>query len=182
MKPSFLFFAFTFLYSTTSIAANVCNIDIKFETKPAIKQQTVKVAEGIDLFMTQMLATKSSDGAKIASNLICQKMIGTSYTGTEQEWQYFLESALKGLLAAGFKDVQVTAITATDKIYKGAFGNVEYSFVGVRAENKQHFYNLAILDKINNTVYTLSVSGNERAQAKIKNEFERMVNSLIIKS
>ena len=59
----------------------------------------------------------------------------------------------------------------------GSLDYMEYIFTGDIGGNKQVIHNLAVLDKANNQVITLSVSGNEKVTQEIKDEYHRLVSS-----
>ncbi|AQP99411.1 hypothetical protein B0W48_06100 [Pseudoalteromonas aliena] len=190
LKHSLIFIA---LLSTTTVYAtpvganlagakeasanNACKFDIKFSSDPKQKQQLLNVAPNVDLKLKQFIATKVVKGARVASNVMCQQLIGQQYTGSQQEWQGFINNALQGLLNGGFKDLKLTKVGTNDAAYKGTLGNMEYIFTGDNSGNKQVIYNLAVLDKANNQVITISVSGNEKVTQEIQDEYQRLVNS-----
>ncbi len=157
--------------------ANGCRFDIKFLTMPKIKKQTIDASPTVKLFLKQYLATQTRNGADIASNVMCQQLIGQQYTGSQQEWAGFIDNGIKGLLKAGVTDIQFTKVGDNDAAYKGPLGNIEYVFTGNNGGNKQVIHNLAVLDKANNQVITLSVSGNEKVTQEIQDEYKRLVNS-----
>lgn len=163
--------------SAPEVANNACKFDIKFSSDPKQKQQLLNVAPNVDLKLKQFVATQSVKGANIATNVMCQQLIGQQYTGSTQEWQGFINNALRGLVNGGFKDVQFTKVGTDDAAYKGTLDNMEYMFTGDNGGNKQVIHNLAVLDKANNQVITLSVSGNEKVTQEIKGEYQRLVNS-----
>jgi hypothetical protein len=156
---------------------NACQFDIKFASKPQKKQQTIQASPTVSMDITQFIATNTVKAAKIASNVTCQHLIGHSYTGSQQEWAGFIDSGIKGLLKAGVTDIQFTKVGSNDAAYKGTFDNMEYIFTGDNGGNKQVIYNLTVLDKPNNQVITLSVSGNEKVTQEIQDEYQRLVNS-----
>ncbi|WP_042150688.1 MULTISPECIES: hypothetical protein [unclassified Pseudoalteromonas] len=165
------------LFSAQAFSASKCEINVDFVTNAKEKQQVIPASKDVSIYIKQMLAVHSSSGVKIASNAICQKLSGASYTGSEQEWQSFISSAVNGLLKANYTDLQITMVGEDDKVYQGKLAHKEYIFTGSVPGNKQHIYNLAVLDKSNNTVYTMSVSGNERAVREVKSEFSRLIKS-----
>jgi len=165
------------LFSAQAFSASECDLKVDFVTNAKEKQQVIPASKDVSIHIKQMLAVQSKDGVKIASNAICQKLSGANYTGSEQEWQSFISSAVNGLLKAKYKDLQITMVGGGDKVYQGKLAHKEYIFTGSVPGNKQYIYNLAVLDKSENTVYTLSVSGNESAIEKVQSEFSRLVDS-----
>lgn len=162
---------------TESSKSQSCQFDIKFFAKPIKKNQKIALAPNISMELAQYVATKVESDIKIASNVICQHLIGHSYTGTEQEFTSFIENGINGLLKAGFKDLQYTLVGDNDATYRGKLDNIEYTFTGDNNGNKQVIHNLTILDKKQNQVITISVSGNERVADKIKEEYTNLVES-----
>eukprot|EP00493_Phyllostaurus_siculus_P022313 UN22645 len=163
LKHSLIFIA---LLSTTTVAAtppvgaklagaketqqdNACKFNIKFSSDPKQKQQLLNVAPNVDLKLKQFIAMQSVKGAKIATNVMCQQLIGQQYTGSQQEWQGFINNALNGLKNAGFENLSLTRVGSNDAIYKGELDNYEYIFAGDIGGNKQVIHNLAVLDKAN---------------------------------
>ncbi|MBE3672539.1 hypothetical protein [Pseudoalteromonas distincta] len=157
--------------------ANACQFDIKFASKAQQKNQSIQASPTVSMDLTQFIATKVVESARIASNVTCQHLIGHTYTGSQQEWAGFIDSGIKGLLKAGVTDIQFTKVGANDAAYKGTLDNMEYVFTGDNGGNKQVIHNLTVLDKPNNQVITLSVSGNEKVAQEIKDEYQRLVAS-----
>ncbi|WP_404341341.1 hypothetical protein [Pseudoalteromonas mariniglutinosa] len=167
----------TFANANNVEKSEACEFDIKFASKPEQNKQTVQASPTVTMQIEQFLAKKSIKGANIASNVICQHLTGHAYTGSEQEWAGFIDNGIKGLIKAGVKDLQFTKIGENDATYKGDLAHMEYVFTGDNGGNKQIIHNLAVLDKKNNQVITLSVSGNEKVASEIKDEYQRLVNS-----
>ncbi|MEI8623679.1 hypothetical protein P4S67_03980 [Pseudoalteromonas sp. B137] len=158
-------------------ANNACQFDIKFASKPQQKNQSIQASPTVSMDLTQFVAKQVKKGAYIASNVTCQHLIGHSYTGSQQEWAGFIDNGIKGLIKAGVTDINFTKVGTTDAAYKGTLDNMEYVFTGDNGGNKQVIHNLAVLDKANNQVITLSVSGNEKVAQEIKDEYQRLVAS-----
>lgn len=158
-------------------ANNACQFDIKFASKPQQKNQSIQASPTVSMDLTQFVAKQVEKGAVIASNVTCQHLIGHSYTGSQQEWAGFIDSGIKGLIQAGVADIQFTKVGTNDAAYKGTLDNMEYVFTGDNGGNKQVIHNLTVLDKPNNQVITLSVSGNEKVTQEIQDEYQRLVNS-----
>ncbi len=182
MKLIIFFLIVSCVFFNKANAANACAVEIEFSSMPTKKQQQVKVSEGINLVMVQLLAEKSMQGAKIASNFICQKMLGAQYTGSAQEWQKFINSAVSALEKSGYSDVQFIPVTPKNKLYKTELMSIEYKLLATISGNKQVIQNLAVLDKVKNTVYTISVSGNEKVEREVFKEFSNLANSFSPKS
>lgn len=157
--------------------SEACNFNIKFSSEPKEKQQTLNISDGVDLNIKQFVSVKQIKAANIASNVTCQQLVGQKYTGSQQEWQGFVKNALQGLINAGFKNLQFTRVGQDDAVYEGKLENMEYSFTGAIDKNKQIIHNLAVLDKSNNQVVIISVSGNERVSDEIKEEYTNLVKS-----
>ncbi|MFY8285255.1 hypothetical protein AAEU31_17275 [Pseudoalteromonas sp. SSMSWG5] len=182
---SSLFFAgihSSFLQASTPLiqsqqGSEACNFDIKFSSEPKEKQQTLNISTGVDLNLKQFVSIKQIKAANIASNVTCQQLVGQKYTGSKEEWQGFVKNALQGLINSGFKDLQFTRVGQDDAVYEGDLENMEYSFTGTINKNKQIIHNLAVLDKSNNQVVIISVSGNERVADEIKEEYTNLVKS-----
>lgn len=158
-------------------ANNACKFDIKFASKPQQKNQSIQASPTVSMDLTQFVAKQTKQGAVIASNVTCQHLIGHRYSGSEQEWAGFIDSGIKGLIQAGVAGIQFTKVGTNDAAYKGEMANMEYMFTGDNGGNKQVIHNLTVLDKANNQVITLSVSGNEKVTQEIKDEYQRLVNS-----
>lgn len=157
--------------------SEACDFDIKFSSEPKEKQQTLNIGNGVDLNLKQFISIKQIKAANIASNVTCQQLVGQKYTGSKEEWQGFVKNALQGLINSGFKDLQFTRVGQDDAVYEGDLENMEYSFTGAINKNKQIIHNLAVLDKSNNQVVIISVSGNERVADEIKEEYTNLVKS-----
>jgi hypothetical protein len=181
VKSLLLLVLLSSVLSSKVYSAEACNVKLEFSTIPEKKYQEVKVADGVKLSLAQMMATKKFEGAKVASNFICQVMTGASYTGSNEEWQGFINSATQGLANSGYTNVQFIPVVPKEKKYQSELQSIEYGFIATRGDNTQYILNLAVLDKGKNAVYTISVSGNELVEKQIKSEFERLVASFIIK-
>ncbi len=160
----------------------VCLLSMELDTKPKNKSQTLNFDDNIKMQLTNTVATKSHKSAIIASNITCQQLTGASYTGSNEEWAKFFDSAFQGMLKANFTDIQFTLVGEEDKSFHSAIANdfivKEYIFTADAGGNKQIIKNLALLDKANNSVYTFSVSGNDMVEAEISQEFSRLVASI----
>lgn len=161
----------------------LCAATFEFIKPPTIKKQTIVLNENISMEFVQALSTQDLLGVELATNAICQKLIGYSYTGSNEEWSKFIDNAVSSLKKSGGKNMQL--ILAGDKggYYSNKndsdrFSHKEYTFMGTFKGTKQSIYNLAILDKQSNTVYTVSVSGAELIEKYIKNEFKRIVTAI----
>jgi len=173
-----LLFTASLLVSGAAVANDsACQFDIKFSSLPKVNSQTVNASPTVKVDIKQYLATKVVKRTKIASNVVCQHLTGHAYTGSEQEWAGFIDNGIKGLLQSGVTDVQFTKVGTNDAVYNGELANIEYIFTGDNGGNKQVIHNLALLDKKNNQVITISVSGNERVSDEIKSEYTKLVNS-----
>ncbi len=156
---------------------SACQFDIEFSSKPKENSQTVNASPSVTMDIKQFVATKVVKNAKIASNVMCQHLTGHAFTGSEGEFAQFIDNAIQGLLKAGFKDLKFTRVGADDATYKDDLTHLEYIFTGDKAGNKQVIHNLAVIDKKNNQVITISVSGNEKVSDEIKSEYTKLVNS-----
>jgi hypothetical protein len=175
---------FTYSVSAVQVIYNnpLCLLEVEFESEPQKKQQIINLNANVKMSIWNRLAIQNHEYAKIATNTGCQKLVGASYTGSAQEWAKFFDSAVSGLVKANYQDVTFTLVGDTEKVYSPENGSKfltkEYTFIAKIKDNKQVIRNLAILDKLNNTLYTFSVSGSIRVEAEIAKEFERLVASL----
>jgi hypothetical protein len=165
-----------------SIEHNLCGLTVSFANQPKIKQQTLKLSETVTMEISNALAVNDSYGAIIATNISCQQLAGASYTGSAAEWAKFFNSANQGLINSGYKDIAVTFVGANDALVADALAKAyiskEYDYRATVGSNKQLIKNLALLDKANNTLYTLSVSGSRSIESNVRLEFERLLASI----
>lgn len=165
-------------YSPVVVQQGVCNASLALNAKPIVKQQTIKLNDKVSIDMKQYLSTHSHKGVAIADNTICQKLNGAKYTGSNEEWIGFINNAVNGLKNSGGKEMMLKLMAEEkDKVYKGDNPHREYYFEGDFGGNSQVIYNLAVLDKRKNIIYTLSVSGAFRARTIVKEEYKRLVKS-----
>ncbi len=181
MKVFFILVLLSVLFSANVFSAEACKVELQFITQPEQRKQVLELSPEINLALVQMISTQNVEGAKVASNFICQQMTGANYTGSQEEWKRFINSAIQGLTNKGYQDVKFIPIKPESKVYKTSLQSIEYNFIATRDNNTQHIHNLAVLDTVKNAVYTISVSGNELAKNQIEREFERLVASFIIK-
>jgi hypothetical protein len=160
----------------------LCDLVFDFSDKPKIKQQTLKLNATVTMVFTNALALKDGLAARIATNVTCQQLTGTSYTGSDAEWGKFFNSASQGLVKAGYTGLEFTLVGSADEIFQSPlakqFMAKEYSYTGTIGTNKQLINNLALLDKTTNTLYTFSVSGNVMVESNVRLEFERLLASI----
>jgi len=161
-----------------NVLANACLVNVEFMNPPQVKHETHKLNENISLDMSQQLDVQTFGNIKVATNVTCQKLIGTEYTGSEQEWNNFIGTARKGLLVTGHKDLKITLFPSENSLFNGKYQSLEYLFSGERAGNKQIIYNLAVLNKTQNTLYVFAVSGHENAKKEIEDEFTRLKSTI----
>ncbi len=160
---------------------NMCEAQLHFSTSPSLKEQTLKLNENMSLNIVQALAIKESAyGTKVATNVICQRLKGASYTGTEQEWAQFMQQAIGGLKRSEGKNLRLQLLGEDENYYNGLLPHKEYKFYGEFKGIKQAIVNVAILDKTTNTVYTISVSGAEKGEIAIKEELTRVISNLVL--
>lgn len=119
--------------------------------------------------------------ARIATNVTCQFMLGQKFTGSDNEWQGFYQSAINGLLAAKAEDIQFTLIGEDKALYSGKAKNYkEYRFDANLGGNKQVIKNFTVLELDKNEVITVSVSGNEAVEAEIKEQYQAILKELAL--
>jgi len=174
-----LFFAGVLSLCSLNLYANACLVQVEFNNPPKVKHEQHKVNANISLDMSQQLDIQTKGNIKIATNVTCQKLNGAKYSGSEQEWNNFLNTARRGLSATGHKDLKITLYPKDGALFDGKHAQMEYRFSANRQGNKQVIYNLAVLNKEQNTLYVFAVSGNENATRDIEEEFARLKESII---
>ena len=156
----------------------VCDAQLTFFNSPKYKQQTLKLSNTVSLKLSQYLSTyKSRFGTKVATNVICQRLLGSKYSGSEQEWGDFIQQAITGMQSSGGQHMRLELMGEKTKQFKQQIANKEYKLFGEFNGSMQAIYNVAILDKVHNTVYTISVSGNDKGEKAINEEFLRIIKS-----
>jgi len=168
------------LAEDTTFNEQLCGLTINFESEPARKQQIINMSAQVSMTITNSTLIKKDLAAQIATNTTCQQLAGASYTGSQQEWAKFFDSAFSGLVKANYQDLKFTLVGENEKAYtlKNNLVTKEYVLTGEIKNNKQIIKNLALLDKDKNRMYTFSVSGNEIVAAEIDKEFKRLVSSI----
>lgn len=168
------------LAEDTTFNEQLCGLTLNFESEPARKQQIINMNAQVSMTITNSISIKKSLAAQIATNTTCQQLTGASYTGSQQEWSKFFDSAFSGLVKANYQDLKFTLVGENEKAYtlKNSLMTKEYILTGKIKNNKQIIKNLALLDKENSRMYTFSVSGNEMVAAEIDKEFKRLVSSI----
>lgn len=169
------------VFTLPAFAFGECNASVTFVTEAKSRTQLVKLAEGVSLELEQSVASQYKDGAKIASNVICQLLSGANYTGSREEWQNFIDSANKAMVQKKFENITLTMVGDDEKVYKGSLDSKEYIYMAKTPIGTQHFYNLAVLDIDNNAMHTLSVSGDESVSDAVAKEYQRLVGSFKLK-
>lgn len=163
---------------------DVCNANVAFMADVKNADKNITLSDSASLHMKQYLSEKEPSGYKVASNVICQKLNGIEYTGSAKEWQGFINNTISGLMKKGGENLQFTLVGSNDSHYASdyvsTFDHREYIINGVFNKHEQIIYNLAVLDKKNNTMYTLVVSGGKVVNEEIKQEFKRLVKSFTL--
>ncbi len=170
------------VFALPAFAYGECTANVTFLTEAKSRTQLLKLAEGVSLRLEQSVASQHKDGAKIASNVICQLLSGANYTGSREEWQNFIDSANRTMLQKKYENVTLTMVGDSEKVYKGNLDSKEYIYIAKTPIGTQHIYNLAVLDIDNNAMHTLSVSGDESVSDAVAKEFQRLVGSFKLKS
>lgn len=155
----------------------LCGASYLSQNEIKIKKQSVALNENASINIIQNYSQFTVNHAVIASNVICQEILGQHYTGSKEEWQQFLNSTVSGLLKANVKDIKITLQGTEERVFNSELASREYVIEGDNYGNKQVFYNLAILNQTKSVLYTVSVSGNKRAMSEVKAEFYRLVKS-----
>lgn len=155
----------------------LCNAQVKFFDKALIKKQSLNLSEGVKIEIEQGISTIKNKGARIASNVMCQKLTGKIYTGTDEEWAAYITNGLDGLKKAKATDVKLSLSAGKDMLFPKLNNTREYKVFANLGGNKQVFFNYVLLSKDENTVYSISVSGSIKIKTRIEEEFVRLVKS-----
>jgi hypothetical protein len=156
---------------------NLCDGVISFLTQPTKTNEHYKITPQQSLNITKFMADKTIENRVVASSVTCQQLKGTNYSGNAKEWTQFINNVIKGLQNTGFAELKFTLVGLDDSLYQTGANAKEYMFTGDRGGNKQVIYNLAVLNEDKNTMYTLSVGGNEHVSEAVYTEFKRLVAS-----
>jgi hypothetical protein len=163
---------------STSVSAQVCDAKFTLLDEPKEKNQLIQLNKDISMELTQLLVKAQYKGSFVAINVLCQKLLGSHYTGSDEEWSAFIKNGLEGLKKNKVKNIQLLLTSDTVKIYPTLIDNKEYTFKGDFDGNEQIIKNLSILSTNKEYVYTISVSGNIRAKKAVEHEFSRVIDSL----
>lgn len=175
-----IIFSFNPVQAATISDHTLCQSSFSLTSKPRLKSQQVKLSETVSMTLENSVSIFSKKGTRIATNINCQVLMGHQYSGSAEEWAKFIDSAIQGLTKANYKKVKFTLVGNDEKMYSTDKQNKEYIF-SANFEGINHLiYNLAVLDKKQNTVYTFSVSGAAVVKAEVENEYNRLVQSLTI--
>lgn len=155
-----------------------CGLNIAFKKIPKITELTTPINAQVSLFSKNYISVQIAKGARIASNVSCQKLTKAKYTASEQEWQNILKTNFQQLAKKGFKEVTLTPLEAENAIFSGNEQSREYLINASHANDSQVFYLANILNKNYDTLYTIMISGNISVTAEIKKEYERVINGL----
>lgn len=158
----------------------VCDASVLLLSTPKKTSNEHQLSSSVSMTVEQMIAQRTFGNAKLATNVMCQELVGTQYTGSEEEWQGFFQQAVASLGRKGVKNLQLTIIGTGSKAYNGTLDNREYRFKGDFEQGTQVIVNLALLDKLNNKIYTISVSGDHILENRILEEYNRVVTSIIL--
>jgi hypothetical protein len=155
-----------------------CGINITFKKTPKITKLITALNEQVSLFSKNYINVKVMKGARIATNLSCQKLTKAKYTASEQEWQNILKTNFQQLAKKGFKEVTLTPLVAKNTFFKGQEQSREYFMEALHDSGSQVFYLANILNKTDDTLYTIMISGDASVTAGVKSEYQRVLLSL----
>jgi hypothetical protein len=155
-----------------------CGVNIAFTKIPKITKLTTPINEQVSLFSKNYISVQVAKGARIASNVSCQKLTKAKYTASEQEWQNILKTNFQQLAEKGFREVTLSPLVAEDAFFKGEEQSREYIMKAVHNNATQVFYLANILNKSQNTLYTVMISGNISVMTEVKTEYQRVIASL----
>jgi len=176
-----LFFILLFLYlSISSSFASDCNITIDFKSPPIISENTHKVSENISILRKNYLSYQNENGAKLATNVNCQLLIGEQYQANEKEWQNILKTNFTELSRQGYQKVKLTPLEGEDKFFNGKQEHREYRFDVTKEDDTQVFYVVNILNEKNTILYSIMISGDSSITQKIQKEYQRVLISFIL--
>lgn len=164
---------------SSPLKQDFCNA--RFETigLPKLKKQNIKLNDKVSMEFEQNLTVlKSKYGANVVNNIICQTLNGAKYTGSDKEWAQFIQQASNGIKRNGGEKVRLELVGGGDKLFHLPVEHKEYKFIGRINNIKQTIYNLTILDKKNNSVLTISVSGADKGRKAVLAEYTRILNSI----
>ena len=88
----FFMFIITALFIVNAQAGKYCLPNVVFSTAAKINKTEYELPNDAVLRITQALATKVVDDAQIASNVICQRLEGITYTGSRDEWTKYINT------------------------------------------------------------------------------------------
>ncbi|GAA6203355.1 hypothetical protein [Thalassotalea sp. SU-HH00458] len=171
-------FAFGTSQKEEPLSANVCGLAVLFTTPYKESRSQYSLSNEVNLSIFQFLSTRVVSGATIATNITCQSIEGMDYSGSEEEWKTFFNNSINTLSKKGVKNLKMTIVGTDRQVYKGNLPFREYKFFGTFNEGDQMIYNLTILNKASNTLYTVSVSGHSMIEKQVINEFKQVTNAI----
>jgi len=164
--------------ATTSAKTKTCGHKFVLPETTKDRTQIVDLAPGKSVELSQYLFFTSAKKAQIATNVVCQKVSGISYTGQPEEWKKFFDSALTGFVNTGYQHLSFTLVGENEAVLKNNNLAKEYIFRGTKEGNEQIIYNVAMLSTDYSSMLTISVSGNVIASEEIKNEFIKITSTV----
>ena len=177
----YLYFLYILVTSFSSFAYSVeCGITANFKGIPQITKNTYQLTEQVSLFTKSYLNYQSKSNARMATNITCQLLSGSQYSGTQKEWQHLIDTNIKQLADSGFSSLTFTAVIGDAKKYTGSLINREYIIEAVKDKRKQIFYIVNILSRQKSTVYSVMVSADNSIVNEVEAEFVRVLSTLKI--
>ncbi|MEO2280279.1 hypothetical protein [Pseudoalteromonas pernae] len=164
-----------------SVQVNQCDYNRKIGNNVKTRERVFEINENQYLYVKQSTAIKKDlDKADLNISASCQSLTGTHYTGTTEEWNGYFGKVLKGLEQKGFVEADVTLHTGNNSVYTGYLTSREITVSAQRQDKSLLYRALAVLDLENNTLYTLSVSGEPSLKEKLEEEFKAQFNNMSI--
>jgi hypothetical protein len=155
-----------------------CGVNVTFKKTPKITKLTTALNEQVSLFSKSYISIQVAKGARIATNVSCQKLTKAKYTANEQEWQNILKTNFQQLAKKGFKDVTLTPLVTGNTFFEGEEQSREYFMEASDDNDVQVFYLANILNKKYDTLYTVMISGDISVTTEVKTEYQRVLASL----
>jgi hypothetical protein len=155
-----------------------CGVNITLKKTPKITKLTTALNKQASLFSKSYISVQVTKGARIATNVSCQKLTKAKYTASEQEWQNILKTNFQQLAKKGFKEVTLTPLVADNSFFEGQEKSREYYMEASRGSGSQVFYLANILNNTDDTLYTIMISGDVSVTADVKAEYQRVLLSL----
>ncbi|WP_286233240.1 hypothetical protein [Thalassotalea sediminis] len=155
-----------------------CGVQVDFKSIPTIKKNVYPITDNISMVTKSYLAYSKSNNARIATNISCQMLVGSTYAPIEKQWENIIATNFSELSKKGYKEVTLST-DPNNKFYKGNLAHNEYTITAHAKMGQQTFYVLNVFNDKKDILYNVLVSGDISITEHVSKEYQRVLQSIV---